>query len=133
MTVSPLDNFDERWKITKKWLDSNPNKWETFGGGVYPIDWVELKVKLENNINLFTSSKAYFTHFTYINSSAYDKILNYDYDKHGPIDHYINNDKYFKFITIYPFLAFQESGQSDIANNNVTHTYDDSIFKNKLN
>jgi GR25 family glycosyltransferase involved in LPS biosynthesis len=129
----PLDNFDERWKITKKWLDSNPNEWETFGGGTYPKEWVKLKLKLENNINLFTSGKAFFTHFTYINSSAYDKILKYDYDKHGPIDHYINNDKYFKFIAIYPFLAFQESGQSDITNNNVTHTYDDSIFKNKLN
>jgi GR25 family glycosyltransferase involved in LPS biosynthesis len=129
----PLDNFDERWKITKKWLESNPNEWETFGGGTYPKEWVKLKLKLENNINLFTSGKAFFTHFTYINSSAYDKILKYDYDKHGPIDHYINNDKYFKFIAIYPFLAFQESGQSDITNNNVTHTYDDSIFKNKLN
>ena len=128
----PLDNFDERWKITKKWLDTNSNEWEIFGGGVQPLEWVELKVKLENNINLFTSGKAYFTQFTYINSSAYDKVLNYDYNVHGPIDHYINNGKYFKFVTIYPLLTFQEPGKSDIVNVETTYSHDDSMFKNKL-
>lgn len=128
----PLDNFDKRWETTKKWLDSNPNEWEIFGGGVSPFEWVELKVKLENNVNLFTSGKAYFTQFTYINSSAYDKILNYDFNVHGPIDHYINNGKYFKFITIYPLLTFQEPGISNIVNDKTSYTYDDSIFKNKL-
>ena len=128
----PLDNFNERWKITKKWLDANPTEWETFGGGVQPLEWVELKVKLENNINLFTSGKAYFTQFTYINSSAYDKILNYDFNVHGPIDHYINNGKYFKFVTIYPLLTFQEPGKSDIVNDETNYKHDDSKFINKL-
>ena len=128
----PLDNFNERWKITKKWLDANPTEWETVGGGVQPLEWVELKVKLENNINLFTSGKAYFTQFTYINSSAYDKILNYDFNVHGPIDHYINNGKYFKFVTIYPLLTFQEPGKSDIVNDETNYKHDDSKFINKL-
>jgi len=128
----PLDNFDQRWKITKKWLDSNQNEWEIFGGGVQPIEWVELKVKLEDNINLFTSGKAYFTQFTYINSSAYDKVLNYDFNINGPIDHYLNNGKYFKFITIYPLLTFQEPGKSDIVNDETSYNHDDSMFKNKL-
>ena len=46
---------------------------------------------------------------------------------------YFNNPKYFKFMTIYPFLAFQETGKkSNIEKKIVSHWYNDGRFKSAL-
>lgn len=125
----PTENFDKRWQIIKKWLDNNTDKWEIFNGGGAWHEYeheghekefdIQLKYKMEENINLFNCKKVLRTNFIYINSSAYDKVLKWsrdlpDKDVTFCIDTYIGNRKYFNTLCIYPFLGTQENGVSDL-------------------
>lgn len=130
----PLENFDKRWKITKKWLDNNPNEWEIFSGGCIVQNSVEIKKKLEENVNIFKmDGDAWCTHWTYINSNAFNKVLDYDFNKHGTIDYYLNSSKYFKVLTIYPLLAVQDGGYSFINKKDKTLNFTNKIMLNGLN
>ena len=49
-----------------------------------------------------------------INSSAYDKVLTWDWDKHWLFDfNFINNSEHFRNLFLDPPLALQHSGKSD--------------------
>jgi len=116
----PLEDFDNRWKITKQWLDSNMDSWDIFNGGILFNSEKEftatLKTSLDSNVHLFTPNYFYSTNWIYLNRSAYDKILEWDLNKHKQIDRYFSNftENNFKTLCIYPFLANQYSGYSNI-------------------
>ena len=144
----PTENFDKRWQIVKKWLDNNTDKWEIFnGGGAWALFEneshekefdIQLKYKMEENINLFNCKKVLRTNFIYINSNAYDKVLKWsrdlpDKDVTFCIDTYIGNRNYFNTLCIYPFLGIQENGVSDLMQVNKNTTNEDSHRNNFMN
>jgi hypothetical protein len=112
--TKPLDNFDKRWNITKKWLDDNMGEWEVFNGGPRTVDWypfdAKVKIKLEENVNLLEPNYFFAANWIYLNSSVFDKILS-EKDNIYHIDQYLSN---LKKIVIYPFLGSQENGYSNL-------------------
>jgi hypothetical protein len=124
----PLENFNERWKIIKKWLDSNLDKWEIFNGGARFPDWgkyekqtrseytdkTTLKYFINDNELLFQTDNLLSTNWIYINSLVYDKVLKWDSSIY--IDRYLLDIKNFNHIFCIPHLALQENGKSDTDN-----------------
>jgi hypothetical protein len=112
----PINDCDNRWKIVKQWLNKSLDKWEIFSGGVtVPTDsQVKLEHKIDDNNNLFSAIKAHGTQWVYINPSAFNKALEYDFYKHGPIDVYLNTYSNFKNLIVFPFISIQEDGYSNI-------------------
>jgi hypothetical protein len=98
----PLDNFDRNWNIIKEYLDNSKDTWDIFNGGPRFKDWnhytnttiesnysnsIELVKTLNNNINICKpteSSILLATNWMYINSSAYDRIINWDIKNDEP-------------------------------------------------
>jgi len=117
----PLEGYDKRWNITKKWLDSNRDKWGVFNGGARiangePDDSVKLKYVLEPDIHLFQGNNIWAAHWLYINSSAYDILLAWKHDLDnglGALDRVSGDNSKIKNLFIFPFLAIQRNGQSN--------------------
>lgn len=112
----PEENMDKNWEICKKWLDSNKDKWEVFFGSARTDghnQTINIVETLENGIKLVNFSYNLTLNWTYLNSSAYDKLLEWNIEKYGPIDKYLGNINYFKNLICYPFLGLQESDVSN--------------------
>lgn len=114
----PLEKFNERWIIIKKWLDKNiddisNNQWDIFNGGFRlggggTIDIVD---KLDNDVTLLRCSHFIALNWIYINKRIYDAIINFD--EHEPIDAYLGRQDTFKNICSYPLLGTQYNGFSN--------------------
>jgi len=119
----PLKDFDKNWNIIKKSLDKNLDKWDIFYGGARFDSWgtnteehtkhgdsTEILAKLDNNVYLCkVSEKLLGANWIYINSSAYDKLLEYNREKGFAIDFYMSDYNIFKVIFSIPHLALQEA------------------------
>ena len=145
----PLKDFDNRWFIIKKWLDNNLDKWEVFNGGARFIDWqsykdkepdpndynVELLYKINNNEYLFQSDIMVSENWLYINSSCYDKVLDWQYNNKSntsliPMDQYITKKEYFNHVYCIPHLALQHNSESDTSHyDQALDKYDNSIIE----
>jgi hypothetical protein len=108
----PLKYFNKRWNFIKEWLINNKDKWEIFNGGVRAPQNMVLKYELNMKIKLYNASLATYAHFIFINSNAYDKILNWK-ESDGLFDLYINTINNFNTLIIDPPLALQNSGYSN--------------------
>lgn len=128
----PLDNFDERWIKVKEWLDSNKDKWEIFNGGarIYDNPDILLKYKISDDIYLFEMSQYLGLNWIYIHSNLYDKCLEWDIGKNGPIDRYFGNNSIFKNLCIYPYLGLQEVGISNSWGKHMNLSDNDKRMKN---
>ena len=142
----PTENFNKRWATTKKWLDTNMDKWELFNGGVLLFWFNKIKTnkdtELKSNINLYKSNRIFSNNFLYVNKNCYDKFLNLEhkimYDDYieenkRSVDHYTGDSEHFNSIYIYPQLAKQHNGHSYLDNNtDKIRSYDDidNYFKN---
>ena len=111
----PLDNFEERWNKTKAWLDANNNSWEIFNGGAKPVGGKEstLLVELDSKDKIYLIDKGIHTQFMYIKSMAYDKILEWDWDKNWLFDYNFINTIKFKTVYLDPLLTTQRNGFSN--------------------
>lgn len=127
----PLKGFEKRWIIIKEWLDSNLDKWDVYNGGARFIDWLSYnsqstsewaeKTKLAYSINenehLFTCPITCAGNWIYVNSKAYDKLIEWKniYNKNGfvPFDQYFTNTDMFDSVFSIPHLALQENGVSN--------------------
>ena len=139
---NPSKEFNEYWPKIKKWLDSNKNKWDIFiGGNTYygsvftsskdkQLNTIEPVCTIKPDIKLY-STKLLCLHFYYLNSSAYDRFLEWknDIDKNGAVDVWPNTIK-MKIISCIPFIASQNEDYSNI--NNTTANYK-SMFKTSEN
>ena len=121
----PLDNFKERWDIIKQWLDDNKDKWEVFNGGISVVQGAITHVihKIDDNNVIKSIDKGVNCHMILVKNDAYDKILEWDWDKNWLIDfNYINTSK-FKTLFVEPSLCIQTNGYSNtehkIKKNNV--------------
>lgn len=106
------------WGIIKHWLHTNKDKWDLFLGGncyynfKYRYDSIKPACKLNDTIELYYT-KLMCTQFLYINSSAYDKYLQWEVDQESPIDMW--PDKIgLRTISCVPFIAIQGNDHSDI-------------------
>ena len=111
---TPIKGFNRRWAKVKEWLDNNKDSWEIFNGGIkWPLD-TEHIIDLDKDIQLIRSkSKGGRTaHFVLINKTAYDKVLEYDFEKNGLFDYFVNSS-HFKNVFIMPNLCVQHGGMSN--------------------
>jgi len=137
----PNENFDKRWQITKKWLDSNLDKWEIFLGSPKIDGELEgnLRYTLDENVNLLEFKELTSLNWLYINKKAYDKILLWNpkaVDLHsywGAIDRYIGRTKFFSNLSIVPFLSTQDKGYSNIQQSYNNKNAETSVFTEKFN
>ena len=111
----PLDNFNERWVKVKKWLDDNSEKWEIFNGGLKVVHGSETNLidTIDESNKIYSIHKGINTHMMLYKKEAYDRMLEWDYDKNWLIDfNYINTNK-FKTIYVEPALTVQRDGFSN--------------------
>ncbi len=131
----PSKEFNVAWPKIKKWLDTNKNSWDIFiGGNTYYSLFVSSEDKqlntikpicfIEPNIKLYVT-KMLTTTYYYLNSSAYDKFLEWknDIDKNGAVDVWPNTIK-MKIVSCIPFIATQESDYSDIGKTEINYSSD---------
>ena len=127
----PTEHFD-KWFIIKEWLDKNLDKWDVFNGGnsrysAGNTDNIYGLCKINNDVKLFYSN-IQALHFYYINSNAYDKMLewethiNNDFVKmeEYAVDLWPNKQK-LKTVSCVPMLALQTPDFSDIENKKVDY------------
>jgi hypothetical protein len=108
----PEPNSFENWSIIKNYLDRHMDKWEIFNGGLHGLSAIKEVVPLKNNISLIKSSGGYLNNWIYINSSAYDRILEWEKEGKQLIDLWFMNN--FNTWCCYPLLGIQQNGYSDI-------------------
>jgi len=128
----PSVNFKE-WFEIQDWLEKHRDKWDIFTGGnpIYGWDSSETTIKpvckLNNNIKFYYTSLSAL-HFYYINSKAYDAMLEYEEylnnnsNEYTPIDSWPDK-KRLKVITSTPFLATQYTSYSDIEGGNRDYSH----------
>ena len=124
----PSNDFNTSWPLIKSWLDSNRDRWDIYVGGTtyYNIinkssDTIKPICKLDSNIKLYYT-KLLCLHFYYLNSSAYDKFLEWkkDVEKNGAVDMWPNILN-MKIVTSSPFIASQNDGYSNIMNSQTNY------------
>ena len=101
-----------RWVSIKEYLDNNLDKWEVFNGCIYNLVDKEYVMSIGDTA-LLKGSIGGASHWVYLNLNAYEKFMTWvDED----IDLFYNDGKKFKVLCSYPFIALQESGFSDLMN-----------------
>jgi len=139
---NPTKEFNEYWPKIKNWLDNNRNKWDIFiGGNTYyasvftsskdkQLNTIQPVCTIKPDIKLY-STKLLCLHFYYLNSSIYDKFLEWknDIDKNGAVDVWPNTMK-MKIISSSPFIATQDEDFSNINNSAANYK---SMFKTSEN
>ena len=127
----PSNDFNKMWPLIKSWLDSNREKWDIYTGGTTyynvinkSLDTIKPICKLDSNIKLYYT-KFLCTHFYYLNSSAYDKFLEWkkDIEKNGAVDMWPNIIN-MKIVSSSPFIASQNDGYSNIVNSQTNYNKD---------
>lgn len=108
----PVDGYQERWKIIKKYLDTHMNEWEIFNGGQRHIMGINKMIELDTDVNLIKPVGGFGTNWIYINSNVYDRILNEWHKDKINIDLYFSNQ--FNIWCCYPMLGLQHTGKSNI-------------------
>jgi GR25 family glycosyltransferase involved in LPS biosynthesis len=125
----PSKNFNESWPLIKNWLDNNKNDWDIYIGGTtyYYImdkspDTIKPICKINDSIKLY-NTKLLCLHFYYLNSSVYDRFLEWkkDVDKSGPIDLWPDSI-HMRIVTSTPFIASQNDSYSNIANSQADYS-----------
>jgi GR25 family glycosyltransferase involved in LPS biosynthesis len=119
----PTEHFSKWFKI-KDWLDTHKDKWDIFLGGNSYYGFSEKNSSVKpicklDSIKLYNTKITSFQ-FYYINSSSYDKMLEWEeYVKKNndwiPIDLWPNKIE-LKSISCIPFIVLQEKGYSNIEN-----------------
>jgi GR25 family glycosyltransferase involved in LPS biosynthesis len=124
----PSKDFNRTWALIKDWLDSNRDRWDIYVGGTtyYDIinkssDNIKPICKLDSNIKLYYT-KLLCLHFYYLNSSAYDKFLEWknDITKNGAVDMWPNIIN-MKIVSSIPFIATQNDDYSNITNSRTNY------------
>lgn len=119
--------YFNHWFTIKKWLDNNRNKWEIFIGGnsYYGAHGPDNNIK---SICKFDDIKLYYgsmstTHFVYLNSSAYNKMLEWEsyIEKNQLAIDIWPNLIDMKRVICVPSIAIQDADYSDIEKKNVNY------------
>jgi hypothetical protein len=114
----PVPGFKKRWAKVKAWLDANPDKWDIYSGGAHKILLAQL-IGHQGNIEFYDPVWSVAAHWIYIQSRSYDILLDH-YTKYNFGTAYLPalgvnvHNNLFKTVISSPFLAYQDSGYSNI-------------------
>jgi hypothetical protein len=114
----PTRGFKTRWKIVKDWLDENPDKWDVYSGGAHTIIGSH-KIGSSKGVNFYDPVWCVGSHWLYVPERSYDKLLDY-YKFAKPLTQFIPHfgldlvNNFFKTLISEPFMAYQDSGYSNI-------------------
>jgi GR25 family glycosyltransferase involved in LPS biosynthesis len=126
----PKRGFKQRWATIKEWLDANPTKWDIYSGGATHIYMPKL-IGESKDIKFYNPMWSTCAHWIYIQSRVYDKLLDHykQYSfacKYFPLLNADIHNNLFKTVISYPFLAYQESGFSNLSK---TRRNREKVFK----
>jgi GR25 family glycosyltransferase involved in LPS biosynthesis len=114
----PAVGWKSNWQKIKKWLDSHPKKWDIYSGGAHGIVFPN-EIGRKDGIKYYDPLWSVGTQWLYIAERSYDMILSH-YDKYNftaklwvPFGNDAHNNL-FKTVITCPFLAYQDSDNSDI-------------------
>ena len=114
----PVKGFREKWTVIKNWLDSNPDKWDIYSGGAHQILLPE-SIGEAKGFKFYDPMWSVASHWIYIQERSYDKLLKH-YNRFSIGANYwsklgVNvHNNLFKTVISHPFIAYQDSGFSDI-------------------
>jgi hypothetical protein len=110
----PEKDFFLNWKRVKAYLDSHMDTWEIFNGGQRHISNIQKVIQL-NNVKLIKPTGGHSTNWIYINSNAYDKLLDWEIKGKSLIDLWLASG-HFNTWSCFPLLGLQYNGFSDVNN-----------------
>lgn len=102
------DDFAARWPTVRDALWTERGAWDVFLGGP---TYIEGPVE-DCGEHLLKISQGFALHFYVIQAAAYERVLAWRPERHGPIDVYYSAQ--FRLVTTRPPLARQRAGLSDI-------------------
>jgi hypothetical protein len=114
----PVDGWIEKWSIIQGWLQAHPDKWEIYSGGSgvvkNPVEIGRVGTTIFYNPELSTAS-----HWIYMEKRVYAKAIKYfksvcSNSKVAPELGFDMQMHTLKTIISYPYVAYQESGFSDL-------------------
>jgi hypothetical protein len=114
----PVKGFLKKWKIVKKWLDSHPEKWDLYSGGALNISIPE-PIGRVGGIKFYDPVWFTSSHFIYLRKKSYDLVLDHYksfsfFSSFIPILGIDNLNNFLRTVVSSPFIAYQDSGFSDI-------------------
>jgi hypothetical protein len=132
----PVKGWEDKWLKVKKWLDSHEDQWDIYAGGAWGgnnsfqdiTDFFGYKpteiAQIDDSIIFKYPFITHGGHWTYYHKKSYDIFIRYfekiaylrkyfpfmdnphmDYDPHRI---------FFKTISSYPFIAYQQSSYSNL-------------------
>ena len=108
----PEKDFVMNWEQVKIYLDSHMNMWEIFNGGQRYINSIQQTIPL-NGVTLTKPRGGHSANWIYINSNAYDKLLNWQAQGKPLIDLWLTGG-HFNGWSCYPILGLQYNGYSNV-------------------
>jgi len=114
----PVKGFLNRWASIKEWLDLNPDKWDVYSGGAHKIILPSL-IGEHKSIKFYDPVWSVAAHWIYVEKRSYNKLLAH-YSRYCsgtqvvPMLGVDVHNNFFKTVISYPFIAYQDSGFSDI-------------------
>jgi hypothetical protein len=104
----PVADFKERWATVKKALWDERDAYDIFLGGP---TFIQGPAQIHGK-HLMEIENAYALHFYVLRASAYERVIAWNPDRHGPIDVYYSDQ--LRIVTTAPLLATQRPSISDI-------------------
>jgi len=114
----PVEGFLKKWHIIKEWLDSHPEKWDLYSGGALNVSMPQ-PVGKSKGISFYDPLWFTSSHFIYLRKKSYDLVLNH-YKNFSlflsfiPVIGVDSLNNFLKTVVSSPFVAYQDSGFSDI-------------------
>lgn len=130
----PVPGWKKTWAVVQTWLEQNPEKWDIYSGGAHKIAFAN-KIGQADTVVFYDPAWSVAAHMLFIPKRSYDMLLNhYEKVSYGaavwPLLGVDVHNNLFKTVISHPFIAYQDSGFSNI---NKTHRNTNRIFRNAEN
>jgi len=109
----------EIWPKIKAWLNTHKDKWDIYSGGAQNIYFPNL-VGETGQIKFYDPVWSTAAHFLYVAQKSYNKVISH-YSNFKYVTNlvpFVSTDihnNFLKTIVSYPFVAYQDSGYSDVS------------------
>jgi len=114
----PRPGWMDLWPEVVAWLDMNPDKWDIYSGGAWHM-YFPTEVGRSESVVFYDPAWSVAAHWLYIPERSYAGLLAH-YERASfatkvmpALGINVHNNA-FKTVVSYPFMAYQESGFSDI-------------------
>jgi hypothetical protein len=107
------------WPKIKRWLDTHKEKWDIYSGGAQNI-YFPTSVGETDGIKFYDPVWSTAAHFVYIPQRSYNKVISH-YSNFKYVTNlvpFVSTDihnNFLKTIVSHPFVAYQDSGYSDVS------------------